>query len=87
MRCGVSYFTVSEERDTVFCPEVPSPVLVSMTGVNPQPIFLRSVGEINTVMNSYDDKNNEVSEKHHTISLLCGILETKQMNLGEGKEK
>ena len=73
MRCGVSYFTVSEERDTAFCPEVPSPVLVSMTGVNRQPVFLCSVVEINTVMNSYDDKNNEVSEKYHMISLICGI--------------
>ena len=26
-------------------------------------------------------------DKYHLISLICGILETKQMNIGEGREK
>ena len=26
-------------------------------------------------------------DKYHMISLICGIEETKQMNIGEGKEK
>ena len=26
-------------------------------------------------------------DKYHMISLMCGILETQQVNIGEGKEK
>ena len=35
----------------------------------------------------YAKQNKSEKDKYPMISLICGIQETKKMNIGEGKEK
>ena len=37
--------------------------------------------------NVRNEINQPEKHKYHLISLVCGIQETQQMNIGEGKEK